>query len=74
MYLSVISARYNELAVWAVGEAVHVIIVTLLLEDIALRLPLPDQQLTETGAAKGQPLTTGVDSYTADTLLGDAVG
>ena len=71
IHLSIISPCSYELSIGAVGQTVHVVVVTLLLEDIALRLPLPDQQLAKTGTAKCQPLSSHIHCYTCDTLLGN---
>ncbi len=44
----------------------------LLLQDIRLGAPLPDQQLAEARAPYGQPLAAGVDGDGRDPLLRNA--
>lgn len=47
MYLSIIATSDYVLAIRGVCQTGHVVEVTLLLQDIGLTLPLPDQQLTQ---------------------------
>jgi hypothetical protein len=43
--LAVVAAGCHELAVGAEGDRVHVVEVTLLLEDVGLGLPFPHEEL-----------------------------
>ena len=44
---------------------------SLLLEHVRLRLPLPDQQLAQLRAAEGEPFPAGRDCGGVDTTVGD---
>lgn len=63
-YLTIITTSGNELTVGAVTHDIHVIQVALLFEDIGLRLPAPDKQLTQTAASKRQQFSTRADCNT----------
>jgi len=72
--LAVIAAGGDELAVLGVGEGVEVVEVALLLHNVGLGLPLPNQELAEVRAAKGEPLAREIDGGGADLVAGDAEG
>jgi len=48
--------------------------VTLLLHDVRLALPLPDDELAGFGAPHSQPITSGVEADGADGLISETEG
>ena len=71
-YLPIIPSSCHNLPVRAVAQHVHVVEVSLLLEDVGLGLPLPHQKLPQTATAEGKPLPRAVHCHAGDTLLGNA--
>ena len=67
-HLSVLASGDDVLSVRRVREAGHVVEVTLLLEHVSLRLPLPHEELAETGATETDPVSGRVDDNAADLL------
>lgn len=70
-HLSVIATSSDVLPIGTVCEAVHVVEVTLLLENVGLTLPFPDQELPHPRAGQGDPITRRVEGHRRDTLLGN---
>ena len=67
--LPVIAPRRNGLSVRCVCQRVHIKEMTLLFEDIRLRLPFPYEKLAERACTKGKPLSRGRDRNRGDFLL-----
>ena len=59
--LAVLAARRHVHSRGRVSHLSHVVEVTLLLEHISLRLPLPDEQLTESLAGERDPVACLVE-------------
>ena len=70
--LSVVATGGNIHAIWRVTDATHCVEVSLLLEDVGLALPLPDDELTELRAADGDPLARLVERHRVDTAVRNA--
>ena len=64
-HLSVLASGDDVLSVRRVREAGHVVEVTLLLEHVRLRLPLPHKELAETGATEADPVSGRVEGNAA---------
>lgn len=71
-HLTIVSPSSYELPVRTIRQTIHVIEMSLLLEDVRLGLPLPHQQLPQAGAPKCKPLPCWVDGHAWNTLLGNA--
>ena len=69
---AIISGGDDALAVGRVGEGVHSVKVALLLDDVRLGLPLPDQELAKLRGAKCEPLARLVDRDMVDAVLRNA--
>ncbi len=59
-------------AIRGIDKRVHRVEVTLLLQDVRFRLPLPYQQLTKLRRPECKPFSRLVDSHEIDFVLGDA--
>ena len=70
--LAVLAARRDIQARRRVGESCHVVEVTLLLEHVRLRLPLPHEELAELLARQADPVAGRIEDTRGDGMLGDA--
>ena len=71
-HLGVVASSGDVLAVGGVGQALHVVEVSLLFEDVGLTLPLPHQQLAQPPAPQGQPVARLVEGHCGNVLVRDA--
>ena len=75
--LSIVSTSGQAVAVRGVGEAGHLVEVTLLLEGLLLTLPLPHQELAQVCTAQRHQVARRVERYWCDgpsshALFGDS--
>ena len=67
----IVAAGRQVGAVGRIGHGRHGVKVALLLHDVGLALPLPDEQLAQTGTSQRDPVAGGVDGHRADLLVRD---
>ena len=74
LHLPVVTARSHHGAVGRELQRVDAVVVALLLQHVGLRLPLPDEQLPQRGAAEGEPVAGAVDDAGGDVVATNGEG